>query len=409
MRRDADRGTNPSGLHVLEVVGNSIVGGMERQVSALSSQLRARGITVTCLCPNESAFTRDMRALGCDVFVTPVRDDPAWRSIQMAVELIRLRGVSLLHAHMARAHVLAGLAGSLTRIPVVATIHGKDVSSQELGITRTLGSHLIVVCQEAFAQALALGVPPGRVSLIRNGVDTRIFAPGGSGSKFRAALDVPEEAPLVGFVGRLAYEKGPDQFIRLAAVVHGQRPDVHFALVGEGDQRQTVSALIGEHGLGEVVHLAGEWLDMGAVYPALDLVVQTSRSEGLSLSVLEAMASGLPVVATAVGGSAELVEAGITGRLAGAGDWEGAARAVVDLLARPERLREMGLAACERARAHFNLTTTGQLTAGLFERLSASGFQPAHPWEITLPAAGAASAEEPLPEAERHALGQLGG
>jgi hypothetical protein len=149
-------------VHVLEVIGNAIVGGVESQVGNLLRHLPADEFRVTCLCPYESAYTAALRAAGFEVFVTPMRDDPPWASIVTAVELIRQRRVELIHAHIQNAHTLAGIAGRLTGRPVLATVHSMSVPAQELSISRLTGTHLLVVCQAAYFQALARGLPPGQ-------------------------------------------------------------------------------------------------------------------------------------------------------------------------------------------------------------------------------------------------------
>src|ERR671939_690952 len=100
-------GAGKGTTHVLEIIGNAIVGGMENYVANLISRLPSDQFRVTCLCPFESAFTVSLRRIGCTVFITPLRDDPPWHSIQMAVELIRHHHVDLIHAHLPNAHVLA--------------------------------------------------------------------------------------------------------------------------------------------------------------------------------------------------------------------------------------------------------------------------------------------------------------
>lgn len=169
-------GNSNGKIHILEIIGNASVGGMENYLKNFLSFLPADQFKVTCICPNESTFTKALWQTGVDnVFVTPIEDDPAWRSIQLAMEVCRLYQIDLLHAHMPKAHVLAGLAGRLVHKPVVATVHGMHITAQELGITRAVNSHLITNCQEAYMQALALGVPVNRVNLVRNGVDTKAF------------------------------------------------------------------------------------------------------------------------------------------------------------------------------------------------------------------------------------------
>ncbi|MBA3947184.1 MAG: glycosyltransferase family 4 protein [Herpetosiphonaceae bacterium] len=356
-------------IHLLEVLGAAIVGGMEQYVDNLIRRLPARQFRVTCLCPYESAFTQKLRAHGCAVFIAPLRDEPPWRSIQLAVELIRHHEVDLIHAHLPNAHVVAGLAGGLMQVPVVATVHGMNLTTHELGISRTTGTHLMVVCQEAYTQGLAMGLPPERLTLVPNGVDTKLFMPREDRAARRAALGLPQDVQLVGFVGRLAPEKGPDNFIRAAATLHHARPDVHFAVVGDGAMDRQLREMVANTGLHEYVHFLGLREDTRELYPAFDVLAHTSRSEGMPLVLLEAMACGLPVVALGVGGVAEVVEVGTTGMLLGPGDWEGISIALSDLLARPERIAEMGHAARERAIKHFEIATTIQRSTELFRRL----------------------------------------
>lgn len=353
-------------LHVLEIIGNAIVGGMENYVYNLVRHLPSYGFKVSCLAPYESAYTASLRALGCDVYVTQMHVDVPWRTLQLTTELIRHNGIDLIHAHLPRAHALAGLAGRLTGRPALATFHGMEFNTEELSLSNMTGTHLITVCRPAFAQALALGIPPERVSLIPNGVDTRAFSPQRDTSAARARLGLPLDHPVVGFVGRLSYEKGPDQFIRLAAHVNQHRPDVHFALVGDGPMRAEVEELKNELGLAEVVHLPGQFSDMEAVYPALDLLAQTSRVEGMPFSILEAMASGLPVAAMSVGGVAEMIEVGTTGLTSAPEDPQGLGEAVLKLLEDPAQCRRMGRAGRKRVEETYNLYTSLRELSDLF-------------------------------------------
>ena len=361
---------NNDRIHVLEVLGNAIVGGMENYVRNLIDRLPEDQFRVTCLCPYESEVTAAIRQMGCDVFVTFMAEDPVWRSIQSTVALIRQQRIDIIHAHMPKAHVLAGIAGSLTQTAVVATVHGMEITAEELGISRATGSHLVVVCQAARSQALALGVPVESVSLIPNGIDLKRFIPDPGNQAFRSSLAVPPDAPLAGFVGRLGWEKGPDQFVHAAKVVHDQRPDVHFVLVGEGHMDGELASLIRELDLGGCVHLAGLRNDTWNVYPALDVLVQTSRVEGMPLVLLEAMACGCPVVAMGVGGVLELIEVGTTGLLSAPGDWAGIGHALLKLLASPSQMEQMGPAARRRAETLFDLERSARMTGELFCRLA---------------------------------------
>lgn len=354
-------------VQFLEVMASAIVGGMETYVMNLIRLLPSDEFQVMVVCPFESPVTATLRDMGCSVFIARMDDDPPWRSIQTVVEVVRNYQVDLIHAHMPKAHVLAGISGALTRVPALATVHGNTITTHELGICRTTETSLIVVCQEAYMQALAMGVPPDRVTLISNGADLERFKPTG-GETFRQSLNLPTGAPLIGFVGRLDVEKGPDQFLQAAQYIHREVPQAHFVMVGAGTQYDRIAEERQNLQLEQVVHLAGLWTDTSKVFPALDLLLHTSRIEGMPLTVLEAMACGRPVVAIGVGGVPEVVEEGTTGLIAGPGDWRGVATRAIDLLEHPDRLSGMGEAARRRAERHFDLRVSVQQTASLFKQ-----------------------------------------
>lgn len=364
-------GREKTPINVLEVIGNAGMGGMENYIKNFIANLPQDEFRITCICPNESPFTESLRGLGVEeVFITPIEDDPFWRSIQLAAEVVRLHDIDVLHAHMPKAHVLAGLAGCLTHKPIVATVHGMNVTSHELGITRGVSSHLITNCQEAYTQALAMGVCANRVNLVRNGVDVNLFTSARSGRALRDAINLTDDVPLVGFVGRLDFEKGPDIFLRIAEHVHRIRPDVHFVIVGEGLMRDQLLQMRSKMQLDERVHFVGWYNDTAEIYPALNVLAHTSRSDGTSLVLLEAMASGCATVGLAVGGVREIIENERTGLMAGAGDWEGAANRILKLLQRPELLQTMGVAARERVEKYFNLAKNTKGTAEVIRRLA---------------------------------------
>lgn len=389
------RGTAKGPIRLLEIIGNAITGGMETYARNLIANLPRDEFEVSCVCPYESAYTESLRSLGCRIYVTPIHDDPMWRAIEMTAGVVRQHEIELIHANLANAHTLAGVVSGFTGVPAVATIHSRTIWVQELSVTRLAGMHMITVCEEARMQALSTGLSDDTVRLIRNGVDLNRFRPDRGGAEFRRSIGVEPDAMLVGFVGRLSWEKGPDKFVHVASRIHQELPDVHFALVGEGPVEGDIHHLVQRLGLGDRIHLTGLREEVEAIYPALDLFVQTSRSEAMPLALLEAMASGVPAVAIAVGGVAELVEAGTTGLLISPGDWpgvssrypgdwEGIACAATDLLRTPERLKRMGEAARARAEAKYDLRRTVIETAEFFRQLARPSLKSA----IAQPVAG---------------------
>lgn len=342
-------------VHILEVVGNAIVGGVEKYVDAIVRHLPSHGFKVTCVTPYESEITARLRESGSPVYVVHMADDPPWRSVQFISELIRHQNIGLVHAHLPNAHMLAGLAGSLTGRPMVMTVHGMDISSWELGIFRTTHAYMNVVCQLAYAQALSLGVPLDRVTIIPNGVDLKTYRPNRKDTHLRSLLGIPMDATVVGFVGRLAPVKGPDMFVQLAEFVHRSHPHTHFVMVGDGPLRSELEETVRKAGLQDQLHMPGSLDQMHLVYPAFDVLVQTSRIEGMPFSLLEGMACGLPVAAMSAGGVNEIVEVGTTGFLSAIGDWAGLGDAVTRLIDDPSLRAKMGVAARRRVEKHFDL------------------------------------------------------
>lgn len=357
---------NRPNINVLEIIGNADKGGMENYLKNFITYLPEE-FQLTCICPYESSFTSLLRELNIgSVYITAIEDNPLWNSIQMATEVIRRHRIDVIHAHMPKAHALAGLVGSLTQKPVVATVHGMELTSHELGITRTVRSHLITNNQEAYLQALSLGVSPLFVDLIRNGVDVSVFIPKRNSASFRDSLAISKDTPLIGFMGRLEYEKGPDLFLKAAEQIHHQMPLVQFVIIGDGGMKEELRVLCTRMQLDKQVHFVDWQTDNAEIYSELDILAHTSRSDGTSLVLMEAMACECPTVAIGIGGVLEIVENRTTGLLAA--DWEHVAINILELLKYPERRRQMGVAARIRIESFFNVATNTRLVADILQK-----------------------------------------
>ena len=258
-------------------------------------------------------------------------------------------GADIVHAHGYKADVYCYLALRRSAIALVSTCHNWLDDGQLVRIYGALDRRVlrryaavIAVSEEVKQRLVRSGVAPAKIALIRNGIDLRPFE--AARPSLRDFAPEPD-ALLVGWIGRLSPEKGPDLFVRAAAQMHAELPGARFILVGEGPQRPELERLIGDLGLPEIVQLAGRRSDMPAVYASFDLMISSSRREGLPMAILEGMASRLPWVATSVGDVPTLVQDGHTGLLAAPEDVPGLATSAARLLkSTAERLR-MGAAA----------------------------------------------------------------
>ena len=371
MQRDPLSYSRSTGrIHVLEVIGNAIVGGMETYVEQLVGNLPPDRFAVTALCPFESPFTDRLRARDIEVLVTPMPDDPPWSSIQMTCAMIKAGAIDVLHAHLPNAHALAGIAGRLTGKPVLATLHGHRIGVLDLEVHRNAGTHLSVVCRQSYFHALGLGVSAGQLSCNPNGVDTEAFKPRPRPEDgLRAQLGIAPTARVAGFLGRLSPEKGPEVFLRAALVAHAKLADTHFVFVGDGPLAASLKEQVVRLRLESRVHFAGVRRDIARVLNEFDVLVCSSHSEAMPLAVMEAMASGLPVVATRVGGIPDMVDQGESGWLVAPNDFDEIAARLEQMLAAPGELERMGRAARARAVERMALTDTVERMAQLLTRL----------------------------------------
>ena len=354
-------------LRVLQLLGNAVVGGMETSVVRLAGDLRDAGVDVLALCPFESAITAALRACGCDVRIAAVPNDPSWTTLRDVAEWVASEDVDVLHAHLANAHVLGALVGALTGRACLATLHGLAIPMLDFEAHR-FGPHMhvAVVCRSALAHARAIGVPPSRLHYLPNGVPP---VPAPPERSLHALAGLPPDTPLVGFVGRLAPEKGPERFVRLAFALRRVRPDARFVMLGEGPLASSLEARARELGVADRVTLLGARSDAPALMAGLDVLVMPSLAEGLPLVLLEAMAAGIAIVASPVGAVPEQIEHGRTGMLVDAGDVAELAAVTADLLADAHRRRAHGEAAHRAAQAGLSQHAASEATIGVYRRL----------------------------------------
>jgi sugar transferase (PEP-CTERM/EpsH1 system associated) len=220
----------------------------------------------------------------------------------------------------------------------------------------------------------AIGVPAARVEQIYNGVDTQRFH---AASDARTAVQgspfTDANLWLVGTVGRLQDIKDPlllaRSFARALELAPAARERMRLVLAGDGPLRAQVEQALQASGCAPLTWVAGERGDVPDVMRGLDAFVLPSRAEGISNTILEAMATALPIVATAVGGNGELLDDGVTGTLVAAGDVDALARAMLDDWINPVRARQRGAAARQMAVRRFSLDAMVAAYGDLYERL----------------------------------------
>jgi glycosyltransferase involved in cell wall biosynthesis len=265
----------------------------------------------------------------------------------------RSRGVDLVHTHSSKAGIVGRLAAFLAGVPVVVhTAHGWSFNRTQPGGVRRgfvmlermaapITDRLIMVSRSNLDEGLALRIGrAGQYAVVRSGIDAAEFrAAGRDRDAVRAELGCEPHHVLVGTVACLKPQKGPLDFVRAAAAAHARSERLRFVMAGDGELRAEVETLARQLGLGDVLRVLGWRRDVAELLRAMDVFLLTSRFEGLPRVVLQAMASGVPVVATAVDGTPEVVRDGRSGLLVPPESPETAADRVLELVADPELRR----------------------------------------------------------------------
>lgn len=335
------------------------LGGAEQVILRLAASLdRRRFLPLICCLDEPGPFAAEASRSGVEVVALHKRGRFDVRVLRPLVHLLRGRRIDVVHTHLWSANLWGRLGAVLAGRPaIVATEHNADTWKRpyHFVLDRWLArrsTRLVGVARHVAEFYEARGVGRGLWQVIHNGVETE---PGASRQEARAALGVSPTIPLVGFVGRFAPAKGPEDFVQAVAIAARTVPSLEAVMIGDGPLRARVEAARAQSGLGERLRLVGLRSDVRALLPAFDALLVCSEREGLSLAVLEAMAAGVPVVATEVGGTTELVEADRTGLLVPVGRPDAMAARLLGLLGEPalgERLRREAHA---RVRERFSL------------------------------------------------------
>ncbi|WP_438039288.1 glycosyltransferase [Sorangium sp. So ce128] len=336
-------------LAIAHVVSSFQTGGAEQVVVDLAASQRAAGHDVLAVAIAEDPDgprAEQLRRRGVEVHLVPKCPGFDATITARLAALFATKGVTLVHAHNHLSLIYAAPAGWLHRVPVIHTKHGVSQDMQGRSWLRRAASAFVdahVAVSQPTA-AVVLGrreVDPPKLHVVVNGIDLSRFAPDPAArARVRAELAIPRDAWVVGSVGRLSPVKNHALLVRAAATSLPRNGRV--LLVGEGAERGRLDALARELGVSERVLFAGERHDVPALLAALDVFALPSLSEGLPLALLEAMAAGLPAVATDVGGVSTVLVHGETGYLVPSDEVAPLAARLSELHANPARAAQMG-------------------------------------------------------------------
>lgn len=340
-------------MHIVDILA---VAGMEygviKQVNRLDPRVFSPSI---CCLRSRMEATRSLLNPRVPVYELHKRPGLDLGVAFRLASLFRNRDVEVVHSHNWSTFLHAVLAATLARTPVL--IHGehgredRKVPARQLRLSRVLAKrvdHLVAVCSDLAGELVRdWKMNPAKVSAIANGVDLDRFSSETTFEGLRKELGLTVENRVVLNIGRLRPVKDPQTLLRAFAVVHEQLNGARLLFVGSDQgtgMQEELEALTNELGIREAVLFVGVRHDIPCFLGLCDVYVNSSIYEGMSNTILEAMASAKPVVATDVGGNSELVKHGRTGYLVPAGDDRILASRILELLTHPQAIRAMGTA-----------------------------------------------------------------
>ena len=358
-------------VHVLSSFG---VGGQERVALDLAASQVRRGhrVTAVSLAPApDGPLADDFRKAGAEVVRVAKGPGTDATLVPRLAWTFRRRRADVVHTHNPLPLIYGAPAARLAGAGAVHTKHGINPGSRGLRFLRRQAAKLVssfvavstVTAQQARTQGDA---EESRLVVIPNGIRLEAFAPDAAArAGVRAELGIDGAATVIGTVGRL--DEFKNQTLLLAAVAPLLGPKVHVVFVGDGPTREVLEAAVARLAEPGYAHVLGRRMDVARLLPAFDVFALTSKSEGLPLVVPEAMAAGLPVVSTAVGGIPGVVDEGETGYLTGVDEGELRDR-LRRLVEDPAKARAMGARARELALGRYSAERMTDDYLALYER-----------------------------------------
>jgi len=302
--------------------------------------------------------------------------------VQTLSEIVMRHNINLIHSHDYKSDLFAYLLRRKVRQlrpALISTMHGWALDGfrgrvfwrLDVSLMRTF-DHLIAVSRATKKQMVDAGIPTELISVVHNGIDTHTWSPCQTNVAMQEALGLENAVPIIGYVGRLSAEKDLYSWLRAVALVTTEYPQARFVIVGEGRNDSLLAELrkmAAGLDIADKVKFLGYRENLPAIYATFDIFFLSSLREGICNSLLEAMAVGIPVVATDVGGTKELVIDGQTGYMVPNGDFEAMAQSLLRLACDSSLRKKIGVAGRKRIENDFSFASRLSRIETLYERI----------------------------------------
>lgn len=365
-------------LHIVQIIDNLIIGGAQKLLVTLSGQAQVHGLELTIVSlssNNDRVILDELAGLGTTVIIFPAKHLLDLRRIFRLIRFLSGGNFDLVQCHLTYANIIGALCGRLAGLPVVTTLHSiKDVLQEfhpfmgalETWAIRHLAKRVVAVGY-TIADSFQWSLRGRSIDVIPNAVPIPARITENEQLELRKELAGDPRKKIVVTVGRIAPPKGYEDLVTAFSFLVPSHPNLVLLLIGDGPLFEEIRNLISKLSLEKNVLLLGA-RDVPRLLAASDLYVSSSHWEGLPLAILEAMMTGLPIVATAVGDIPRLITADI-GLVIPPRQPRAIAEAIAGLFLNPGRLREMGVAARARAMQNYSPQAWMERLLNLYRQL----------------------------------------
>jgi glycosyltransferase involved in cell wall biosynthesis len=326
--------------------------------------------------PEGTLYEQEARRRGLDVVRIHERRSADLGVLKQILSFVCSQEIDLIHTHDFRSNLYGRIAAKLTRKKVVATVHGWITNDSKAHVKKKIdklllrfADHVIAVSNNTLS-LLGNSIPTSRCTIIPNALRIENYCPIRPLGKFRKEFTIEEGDVLIANIGRLSPEKGQRLFLEAAREIAKKTSGIRFVLFGIGPDQNNLEAMVNGSGLNDVVLFAGYRNDMNTIYNDIDLVVQTSYTEGMPNVILESLLMEVPVVATNVGGTREIVRDGETGVLIPEGDLRALLHNISEFLRDPGPYKEMAKIGRRDVASRFNHRDRVRSIGEIYEALA---------------------------------------
>lgn len=372
-------------IKIAHIIREKDRGGISSIVFPLIKHLESRGFQVLLVILGKGSLIEEAvkRRINVKFFEKRIRGfDPS--VLKKMINILKEENVALIHTHSIGSNLYGRLVKTFLKVPVVTTVHADTLSTLKgifrkdiigsilyrIDISMSRYSDRIITVSNALKEKLIeRGINKEKISVVYNGIEKCNEEKELDTLSIKERFGITNEK-VVGIVGRLSAVKNHVLFLRSAKILLDKGIKAKFLVVGDGPLKKDMERLAEELGIKENVIFTGWYNKIHQLYKIMDIFVLSSHMEGMPVTLLEAMANSIPVVATRVGGIPEIVEDGKTGFLVPPDDPDSLSRAIYSLLDDPLKRREMGLVGAEVIKKKFTLRIMADAVGGLYDELS---------------------------------------